>query len=126
MRKLHRAFIYYLLILSILMGPVLSMWTTPMLVKTAQGEQVFLCTMQGVEAVTLLPDGTITRTADDAETTDTCPALYLQALFSQSLTATLHIALIRPEFIRPDFPLVRTGLTETPLISYPARAPPLA
>ena len=114
---------HWMLVLLILMGPWLSLWITPHLVKTEGGQQIFLCTLQGIKAVNI-SDITANPLQVSDQQQSSCPALQLFAMLGQglvSIPASISLPALSPyrlhfvHLVTPSLPRLR---------AYPARAPP--
>ncbi|HPE61386.1 MAG: hypothetical protein KDI15_10160 [Thiothrix sp.] len=83
-----------LLLLALVLTPWLSFWSTPQLARTAAGETVVICTLEGLKTIRLDANGIIADTpAPDGLH---CPALHLAKLFSQT---------VLPGPMLPDLPI---------------------
>jgi len=111
-----------LLILLVGMGPLLGFWTTPLMLPVAQGELVFVCTLQGIKSIRVDPQ-TGQQTA--APQQDHCSALQLLSVLGQGLPRLPAPLPIQPA---PVQLACAAGLPATPpatpVFSLPARAPP--
>lgn len=108
------------LTLVLMMTPWLSFWTTPVL-AVQHGEQMVLCTLQGLKAVTT---GQNDQQIEDS--TGHCPALQLLQAFSQ----TAHTNSDNPPYLHhsavPNTDNIHYFYTVPHLSVYAGRAPPLS
>lgn len=132
----HKLFTIWILTLAIIMTPWLSFWTTPVLANNSQGETVVLCTLQGLQRVTVKTTGIASSDselytnssiiAEPIESNAHCSAIQLQKVFSQAL----HFPPILSAL--PHYPLQfehsgqYTFRPTEPFTAYTGRGPPLS
>jgi len=103
--KHHNSLATWLMVLTIMLTPWLSFWTTPVLANSGQGKTVVLCTLEGLQRVVLDKNNTHSEygqwmgavPADIAEPADStpCAAIQLEQAFSQSLPSSYFVSTAR-------------------------------